>query len=80
MDRWNLFRGCQFINAIGSTSTTQTDAFAIHATPGGLIVLQDCLKIGATGWADNLTNVYMLSVSSNATYANGIGFAVNPGA
>lgn len=80
MDRWNLFRGCQFINCIGSTSTTQTDAFSIHATPGGLIVLQDCLKIGATGWADNLTNVYMLSTSSNSTYANGIGFAVNPGA
>lgn len=80
MDRWNLFRGCQFINCIGSTSTTQTDAFSVHATPGGLLVLQDCLKIGATGWANNLTNVYMLSTSSNATYANGIGFAVNPGA
>lgn len=78
MDRWNLFRGCQFINAVGSTATTITDAMSIHATPGGLIVLQDCLKIGATGWANNLTSVYALSVSSNATYADGIGFAVNP--
>lgn len=80
LDRFNLFRGCQFINAVGSTSTNQTDAFTINATPGGLIVLQDCLKIGTTGWADNLTSLYALSVSSNATYANGIGFAVNPGA
>lgn len=80
MDRYNLFRRCAFINAIGSTSTQQTDAFAIHATPGGLLILQDCLKIGATGWADNLTNVYMLGDSSNSTYANGIGFPVNPGA
>jgi hypothetical protein len=80
MDRWNLFRGCQFINAIGSTSTQQTDAMAVHATPGGLLVLQDCLKIGATGWANNLTNVYLLGASSNSTYNQGIGFAVNPAA
>ena len=80
MDRWNIFRGCQFINCIGSTSTNQTDAFSVHATPGGLIVLQDCLKIGTTGWANNLTSLYLLSVSSNGTYADGIGFAVNPGA
>lgn len=80
MDRWNLFRRCQFINAIGSTSTQQTDAFSVHASPGGVLILQDCLKVGATGWADNLTNVYILGDSSNSTYANGIGFAVNPGA
>jgi len=80
MDRWNMFRGCQFINCIGSTSTQQTNAFSVHATPGGLLVLQDCIKIGATGWSDNLTNVYLLAVSSNATYADGIGFAVNPSA
>jgi hypothetical protein len=80
MDRWNLFRRCQFINAIGSTSTQQTDAFSVHATPGGLLVLQDCLKIGATGWANNLTNVYLLGNSSNSTYNQGIGFAVNAAA
>lgn len=80
MDRWNLFRGCQFINCIGSTSTQQTDAFSVNAAPGGLLVLQNCLKIGATGWADNLTNVYLLGESSNATYNQGIGFAVNPAA
>jgi hypothetical protein len=79
-DRWNLFKGCQFINAVGSTSTSQTDAFTIAAGPGGLFVLQDCLKVGTTGWADNLTAIYALSISSNGTYANGIGFAVNPGA
>lgn len=80
MDRWNLFRNCSFINCIGSTSTQQTDAFSIHATPGGLIVLKDCLKIGATGWADNLTSLYLLGSSSNSTYNQGIGFAVNPAA
>jgi hypothetical protein len=80
MDRWNLFRRCQFINTIGSTSTQQTDAFAIHATPGGLIVCQDCLKIGATGWSDQLGSLYLLGASSNATYNQGIGFAVNAAA
>jgi len=80
MDRWNLFRRCQFINCIGSTSTQQTDAITMHATPGGILVLQDCLKIGATGWANNLTNVYLLGDSSNSTYNAGIGFAVNAAA
>ena len=80
MDRWNLFRGCQFINCIGSTSTQQTDAINIAAGPGGLMVLQNCLLVGATGWANNLTAVYLLAVSSAATYADGIGLAVNPSA
>lgn len=80
IDRQVIFDHCMFLNATGSTSTAQTDAFAVNASPGGHLVLQDCLKIGATGWADNLTNLYLLGDSSNATYANGIGFAVNPGA
>ena len=80
MDRFNMFRGCAFINATSSTSTTMTDAVAIHATPGGMLVFQNCLKIGATGWGDNLTNLYLLGESSNATYNQGIGFAVNPAA
>lgn len=80
LDRWNLFRGCQFINCIGSTSTTQTDAIAIHATPGGILVLHDCMKIGATGWADNLTSVYLLGFSTNATILTNYCAGVNPAA
>ena len=79
-DRYNLFRGCQFINAIGSTSTNQTDAIAIAAGPGGLLVFHDCLLIGATGWADNLTSIYLLGNASNDTLATGYCKAVNPGA
>lgn len=80
IDRFVKFEGCNFINAIGSTATTMTDAFTVHATPGGLVILKDCLKIGATGWSDNLTNIYALAPSSNATYNQGIGFPVNPAA
>jgi hypothetical protein len=80
MDRFNLFRNPVFVNAIGSTATTTTDAIAINATPGGVLILQSPVKVGTTGWADNLTNVYIIGSSSAATYADGIGFAVNPSA
>jgi hypothetical protein len=80
MDRWNLFRGCQFINCVSSTSTTQTDAISIHATPGGMLVLHDCMKIGATGWANNLTDVYLLGFSTNATILTNYMAGVNPAA
>ena len=80
MDRWNLFRGCQFVNATSSTSTTQTDAINIHATPGGMLLLHDCLMVGATGWANNLTNVNLLGFSTNSTILTNYCKAVNPAA
>lgn len=80
IDRFALFKNCGFINPINSTATTMTDAMALHASLAGSIVLIDCYKIGATGWADNLTTVQALGVSSNATYDQGIGFPVNPSA
>lgn len=80
MDRWNMFRRCEFINATSSTSTTQTDAISMHATPGGMLVLHDCMKIGFTGWANNLTNVYVLGFSNNATILTNYMSGVNPAA
>ena len=80
MDRFNMFRGCQFINAVSSTSTTQTDAIAIHATPGGMLVFHNCMMIGCTGWADNLTNIRILGFSTNATILTDYCKGVNPAA
>jgi len=80
MDRWNLFRGCQFINAIDATSTNQTDAINIAAGPGGSIVLHDCLLIGATGWSNTLTSIRILGFSTNATILTDYSKAVNPAA
>lgn len=81
IDRFVSFNNCTFINPINSAATTMTDAMSISATVGGSIVITGTTsEIGATGWADNLTNVQALAISSNATYANGIGKPVNPGA
>ena len=78
IDRFNLFRDCQFINAISSTSTTITDAIAMAASPGGMLVLHNCLGVGMTGWADNLTNIRILGFSTNATILTDYCKGVNP--
>lgn len=50
LDRWNMFDQCTFINAIGSTSTAQAVAAAIHASAGGHLVLKDPMAVGVTDW------------------------------
>jgi hypothetical protein len=80
LQTWIMFRGCSFINNTATGSTTMTDAISINADPQGCVVLQDCLKIGTTGWADTVAQVYAIGSSSAATYNQGIGFAVNPAA
>jgi len=80
IDRWVIFKRCGFINPTDSTATAMTDAMSVHATPGGSVFLIDCYKLGATGWANSLTSVQALGTSSNATYADGIGYVVNPSA
>lgn len=78
VDRWNLFKGCTFVNNIKSTSTQMTVlASFTNAAPGGLLVFQGCNLIGATkfGDANALANSYidMAAVSASAG-----GLAVNP--
>lgn len=60
LDRETIFNRCRFINSVGSTATAMTAALSVHASAGGLLVLQDCMLVGATDWtaADN-TNVYL---------------------
>lgn len=50
VDRWNLFDHCIFTNAVGSTSTAQTAASAIHASAGGVFLMKDCMLVGAADW------------------------------
>jgi hypothetical protein len=80
IDRSVDFRGCQFLNYSNIGATTLTDATSIDANPGGSVLLDNCAKLGTTGWSDNVAQVYAIGSSSNATYANGIGFVVNPAA
>lgn len=48
IDRFAWFKDCMFYNAIGSTSTTITQAFSIHASAGGLVLLNHCSVVGIT--------------------------------
>ncbi len=51
IDRYVLFQGCTFINAIESTSSTMSAAITANAAAGGAVLLQQCLSLGATAIA-----------------------------
>lgn len=51
MDRFALFDGCTFINAVESTSTTLTAGIIANASAGGAIMLQNPMSLGATAIA-----------------------------
>lgn len=68
LDRFTIFDRCQFINAVASTSTTMTAAINVHATAGGMIVLDNCILIGATNWsAADSTNIWLAGVGMQAS-------------
>jgi hypothetical protein len=48
LDRYALFDNCSFINPIASGAVTLTTGFSVNASPGGAILLQNCLTYGAT--------------------------------
>lgn len=76
-DRFQLFRKCQFINAVKSTSTTMDALATLAANIGGMIVLEDPLLIGVTAYGTDATSkaqMYILGPTPN----NGAGIAVNP--
>ena len=51
MDRYALFDGCVFINAVDSTSTTINAAIVANAAAGGSVVLNNPISLGATALA-----------------------------
>jgi hypothetical protein len=78
VDRWNRFKSCRFINNVASTSTTMSAlASFTSASPGGLLLFEDCTLAGVTEWGDTnaLANSY---VSMPASSASAGGIAVNP--
>ena len=50
IDRWVLFDGCNFMNPIdgGPAANTMTVGMSIPASPGGAVMMRDCLSYGAT--------------------------------
>ena len=63
LGRTTLFENCKFINAIKSSATQMTEAFDVHSSAGGLILLKDCTLLGATDWEAN--------TESTCTYIDG---------
>jgi hypothetical protein len=60
IDRFVIFKNCLFYNAIGSTGTTMTAGLNVHASAGGLVILQGCAQVGATEWVGSTNaNVYI---------------------
>ena len=68
IDRFVLFKGCAFINAVESTGTSMTSAVNVHNTCGGLVMFQNCQIAGAdnVAAADN-GNVWVDGVGGAAT-------------
>jgi len=75
VDRWALFKGCSFLNAVESGATELTAAVSFHNTAGGFLLLQQCVIIGAANVAaaDN-GNVYATPIPAAAT--GGLGTVV----
>lgn len=78
IDRWQLFRGCTFMNNVNSTSTTMSVlASCTTASPGGMFVFQQCTLVGITKFGD--TNALAVSwIDGGAPAAATTGLAVNP--
>lgn len=76
IDRYVWFKRTMFYNAVQSAGTTMTQGFNVHATAGGMVILQDCAMVGATDWAaaDN-GNVYVTNAAPTAG-TSGIAVAV----
>lgn len=75
IDRFIWFKNCMFYNAVGSTSTALTAAFNVHASAGGLVLLDYCTLVGVTNgeWnASTSTNIYInMPVPDSAQPAGG---------
>jgi hypothetical protein len=71
MDRDQIFDRCKFVNAMSSGGTAQTViASMTNASPGGLLLMDNCVFIGdsSTNWGDTnaLANMYVNGGSPTA--------------
>lgn len=78
LDRWNLFKGCSFINNIKSSSTTMTVLASItSSSANGLLEFKDCTLIGITKFGDTIA-LAASYVDGGPPAAATTGLAVNP--
>ena len=68
IDRFAYFKKCLFMNGVGSTATSMTEAMTVHASAGGIIILHDCQLVGAGDWEKvQSSNVYVEAAQAAAT-------------
>lgn len=70
IDRYAIFRGCHFLNAVdnGAAATAMAQALNIAATANGTVLLDNCTGHGITAWQTTPTpNVQMNMVASTTT-------------
>jgi len=76
MDRVLIFEDCIFYNPVDSAATAMTEAFDLHASQGGTIVLKNCGLYGAAEWdAGDTGNILIVGASGIAATS---GIAVEP--
>lgn len=73
IDRFVMFKGCLFHNAVQSSSTAMTVGMDIHAAVGGTVILENSTMIGATDLANNFANLRANPASAAGYAANAAG-------
>ena len=78
MDRYALFKGCSFINNVGSTSTSMTALATLAASAGGQVVIKDSMMVGIGEFGSNAASLGQIYVDMPAPSASAGGIGVNP--
>jgi hypothetical protein len=78
MDRYALFKGCSFINNIGSTSTTLSALATLAASAGGQVVIKNSMMVGITEFGSDASSLGQIYVDMPAPSASAGGIGVNP--
>lgn len=76
IDRYLSFSDCIFLNATGSTGTALTQAFDVHASMGGNIILDRTSVVGATDIADADTGLVYSTMGAAAVSTGSLAVAV----
>lgn len=73
IDRFLLFRSCQFLNSSTlSGGVALTAALSVNASPGGVVLLTGCLFVGATGLSASDAAIFSDNAYAAATTGKGV--------
>jgi hypothetical protein len=78
MDRWQLFDGCMFMNAVNSTSTTMTALCSLTAASGGYLIFQNSTMAGISDFGAGATEEGQIFIMGPVPTDNTTGIAIRP--